>query len=180
MLSKNSSLFAVVTIAFLALAILGVTQPAEVPAARATFQAVHNFCLTCHADLYYLHDTGCWYCMTDVHRDRCVDCHEGDPAAVKEEAAHVGLLNHPQENDGAKCLECHTPEEKEVMMATFESAHGGFDTVIKAEPYTPSRPVETGFPAVAEANPLAENAGWLVLGFLLFGLWIALVLRSQA
>ncbi len=178
MLSKNSRWFVVVAIALLALAIFGVTKPTEVHAARLNFQAADNSCLTCHEDLYYLHDTGCWYCMTDVHKDRCVDCHEGDPTAVKEEAAHVGLLTHPQENDGTKCLECHTPEEKEMMMATFEAGHGGFETVIKAEPYTPSQSVKTGFPAAAEANPFVENAGWLVFGFLLFGIWIALVLRS--
>jgi hypothetical protein len=178
MLSKYSRWFAIVAIAFFALAILALSQPAEVLAAKPNLQVADNSCLTCHEDLYYLHDTGCWYCMTDAHRDRCADCHEGDPAAVKEEAAHVGLLKHPQENDGAKCLECHTPEEKEAVMAAFESAHGGFDIVIKAEPYVPSHPVKTGFPDVAEATPLVTNADWLVFGFLLFGLWVTLVLRS--
>ncbi len=178
MLSKKSHWFAIAAIAFLTLMIWGVSHPTDAHAEKANFQAADNSCLTCHEDLYQLHDTGCWYCMTEPHRDRCVDCHEGDPAAFKDEAAHVGLLTHPQENNGAKCLECHTPEEKEVRMVTFESAHGGFDTVIKAEPYTPSQPVKTGFPAAAEANPLVENAGWLVFGFLLFGVWIVLVLRS--
>lgn len=178
MLSKNSRWFAVVTIAFLTLTILGLTQPAEARAAQVDFQAADNSCLTCHEDLYYLHDTGCWYCMTESHRDRCVDCHEGNSASFKEEAAHVGLSKHPQENDGAKCLECHSPEEKEAMMATFESAHGGFDTVIKAEAYVPSQPVKTGFPAMAEENPITHNLGWLAFGFVMFGLWLALVLRS--
>lgn len=178
MLSKNSRWLAVATIAFLALAIWGLSQPAEVHAARSNFQAADNSCLACHEDLYYLHDIGCWYCMTDAHRDRCVDCHEGNPAAVKEEVAHVGLLNHPQENDGAKCLECHTPEEKESMMATFESARGGFDTVIKAKAYAPSQPVKAGFPVTAEKNPFTNNLGWLAFGVLMFGVWLALVLRS--
>lgn len=178
MLSKNSHWFFVVTIAILALVIWGIAQPAEVHAAQTDFQETDNSCLTCHEDLYQLHDTGCWYCMTDAHKDRCVDCHEGNPTTAKEEAAHLGLLNHPQENNGEKCLECHSPEEKEVMLATFESSSGGFDTAIKMQPYTPARPAKTDFPSVPEQNPIVENAGLVVVGFVLFGLWLKLVLQS--
>lgn len=178
MLTKISHWTVVLSITLFAIMILGFSQPANVHAAMDLQKTADNSCLTCHEDQYYLHDTGCWYCMTDAHKDRCVDCHEGDPAALMEEAAHIGLIKHPQENDGAKCLECHNPEEKEEMMATFEAAYGGFDTVVKAEAYTPTHFVKTGFPAVVEANPLVEYAGWLVLGVLLFGLWLALVLRS--
>lgn len=176
MLAKNSRWVVVLSMALFAIMILGFSQPADVHAA-VNLQTADNSCLTCHEDLYYLHDTGCWYCMTDTHKDRCVDCHEGNPAALKEEAAHIGLVKHPQENDGAKCLECHNPEEKDVMMSTFESEHGGFDTVVKAEPYTPAHFAKTGFSTITEANPLVENASWLGLGVLLFGLWLALVLR---
>jgi nitrate/TMAO reductase-like tetraheme cytochrome c subunit len=177
MLAKNSRWVVILSMALFAMMILGFSQPADVHAA-VNLQTADNSCLTCHEDLYYLHDTGCWYCMTDAHKDRCVDCHEGNPAALKEETAHIGLVKHPQENDGAKCLECHTPEEKDVMISTFESEHGGFDTVVKGEPYTPAHIAKTGFPTITEANPLVENASWLGLGVLLFGLWLALVLRS--
>lgn len=177
MLNQKSHWIVVTVIFFITLTVLGVSMPTEAHAA-ATVQVSENSCLSCHEDLYYLYDTGCWYCMTDAHKDRCVDCHEGNPAAVKEEDAHFGLVKHPQENDGSKCLECHTAEEKNVMLSTFESAHGKFDTVIEAKAYTPSQRVETGFPAVDEENPFTERAGWLVFGSMMFVFWLVLMLRS--
>lgn len=178
MLSKHSRWTVLLVVTFLALVFWGVTQPIEVHAARSDSFTVDNSCLSCHEDLYQLHDTGCWYCMTEPHKDRCVDCHEGNPSAFKEKEAHVALLVHPQENDGAKCLECHTPEESQALMVKFE-ANQGFDTVIRPEPYTPSPFVKTGFPATAEVNPIIENLGWLAFGTLMFGVWLMLVVRSN-
>jgi len=177
MLTQSSRWIVVLIVAFLALAYWGLVFPTEVHAAGLASFTADNSCLSCHEDLYYLHDTGTWYCMSEPHKDRCVDCHEGNPSVFKEEESHVGLLAHPQENDGAKCLECHTQEEANVVMAKFE-ANQRFDTVIHAEPYIPSGPVATGFPDIAETNPIRENPGWLMFGFLAFGVWLVLAFRS--
>ena len=101
-------LVAVVFIA--ALAFWALTLPTEAFALKPAFVTTDNSCLSCHEDLYYLHDSGCWYCMTEAHKDRCTDCHEGNPTAFKEKEAHIGFLRHPQENNGAKCRECHAED----------------------------------------------------------------------
>lgn len=161
----------VLALVFLAVA----SRPVPVSAAPSTGETA-NACLTCHEDQYYLHDSGCLYCLTD-HADRCVDCHEGDAASMKKETAHAGLLVRPQENNGAKCQECHSPEETQARLAKFASEQG-FDVVVKARPYTPSVPLQSGFPDLPQANPLSETWPWLAGAFVLFGVWLALVLFS--
>jgi hypothetical protein len=114
--------------------------------------------------------------MTEAHKDRCVDCHEGNPTSMKVEASHLGMLAHPQENDGVKCLECHEQSELTSVLNTFDT-NGGFDVVIKAESRAPAVAVESGFPKVAEATSMVEWK-WVVGASVLFGLWLVLVLFS--
>ncbi|NWG08027.1 MAG: hypothetical protein HXY35_15225 [Chloroflexi bacterium] len=156
-----------------AFATLNLTERAS--AAPMMKNSADNSCLSCHEELYYLHDTGCWYCMVDAHRDRCIDCHEGDSAAFKAEESHIGMLEHPQENDGAKCRECHA-EDVNARLATFDSK-GGFEQVIKPVAYTPVQPAELGFPETVEQG-VAEKLPWAAGGIALFGFWLALVLLS--
>ena len=134
-----------------------------------------NSCLTCHEDLYYLHDTGKYYCITE-HKDRCVNCHEGNATVMNKDQAHVGLTAHPQENEGAKCQECHAGETQ-IRLDTF-AVLGGYSTVVKADAYVPSTTVEGGFPDTPEENPIAKTWPFWVGGILIFGLWLALVLTS--
>lgn len=156
---------------------VGMLLSMPVQASAQTAGASDNSCLTCHEDLYYLHDTGCWYCMTPVHKDRCVDCHEGNPTSMKAEESHLGMLSHPQENNGAKCLECHEQADLQNRLTTFDAKNGGFDEAIKAEAYTPSVEAESGFPEIVEANPMVEWK-WAVGASIVFGLWLLLVLFS--
>ncbi|MEW6404051.1 MAG: hypothetical protein AB1649_19830 [Chloroflexota bacterium] len=162
-------------VALFALSLMMLNHPVQASAASLTNE-VENSCLACHGDLYYLHDTGRYCCVT-VHKDRCVDCHEGDAAAMKMEESHIGLIAHPQENNGAKCLECHTVEDTQVRLREFTST-GGFDTVIEASAYSPSAPAVLGFPSRPEVNPLRENLPWVAGGLVLFSLWLLLVLFS--
>ncbi|MCA2000625.1 MAG: hypothetical protein LDL51_02045 [Chloroflexi bacterium] len=165
----------VLTISLLAALAALASLPAQ--ASAQTAGASDNTCLTCHEDLYYLHDTGCWYCMTPVHKDRCVDCHEGNPASTKIEESHLGMLAHPQENGGAKCLECHEQADLQSRLTAFD-AKGGFDEVVRAEAYVPSAQAEAGLPAIEEVSPLTANWKWLVGGFIAFGVWLILVFFS--
>lgn len=178
MFTRFKSWFLVLAAAlFLAGVLTLLSRPAQAFAARDS-DAAANSCLSCHEDLYFLHDTGCLYCITD-HADRCVDCHEGDAAAMKKEVAHVGLLARPQEHNGAKCLECHTPKEAQARLAEFASKEG-FDTVIQAEPYTPAATLSEEFPDLSQPNPLAATWPWLAGAVVLFGVWLALVLLSPS
>jgi hypothetical protein len=153
------------------------TLPSQVSAEKM-IAVVGNSCLTCHEDLYYLHDTGSHCCITE-HRDRCVDCHEGDKTVMSQEESHLGLLSHPQENNGAKCLECHTPELTEARLAEMASTVG-FDTLIVADAYEPTAPVTTGSTDFLEVNSLRESMIWATGATLLFGLWLLLVIHSPS
>jgi hypothetical protein len=147
-----------------------------VQASAQTTGAPDNTCLTCHEDLYYLHDSGKLCCIT-THADHCAGCHEGNPTSMKKEESHLGLLLHPQENGGAKCLECHEPEDVPIRMTKFK-ADGGFDEVIQPEAYLPCEEAETGFPEVEEVNTLVVNWKWLAGALVAFGLWLVLVFFS--
>jgi hypothetical protein len=157
---------------FVALGVLSTPDPAS---AATTADSSSNSCLSCHEDLYYLHDTGCWYCMTEPHKDRCTDCHEGNSESFKEEESHTALLPHPQENGGEKCKQCHT-EDVQTRLDTFAS-EVGFEPVVKMDAYTPLRAVDNGFPETSKPE-IIEKLPWAAGGIILFGFWLALVLMS--
>ena len=171
MLTKTNRWIFVLS-AFLFVVLLAVlSAPINAYAAPVTSATV-NSCFTCHEDLYYLHDTGKYYCITE-HKDRCVNCHEGNANVMNKDESHFGLLAHPQKNDGAKCQQCHVGDTQE-RLATFASL-GGYKTVIEAKAYIPSAEVKSGFPEVPEENQLVENWAWLAGSIALFWLWLALV-----
>ena len=174
MLTKtNRWIFVLSAFLFVVLLVI-LSAPINAYAAPVTSATV-NSCFTCHEDLYYLHDTGKYYCITE-HKDRCVNCHEGNANVMNKDESHFGLLAHPQKNDGAKCQQCHAGDTQE-RLATFASL-GGYKTVIEAKAYIPSAEVKSGFPEVPEENQLVENWPWLAGSIALFGLWLALVLFS--
>ncbi|MBI5962352.1 MAG: hypothetical protein HY863_02660 [Chloroflexi bacterium] len=175
MLTKTNRWIFAVAAALLVVLFGILSLPVHVSAAQVT-DTTPNSCLTCHEDLYYLHDTGKLYCLTD-HSDRCVNCHEGNAALMNKEQSHQGLIAHPQENNGEKCQECHTQQEAQTRLATFES-EGGFGAVIKAESYTPLVAVAAGFPDVPETNSFADKLPWLAGALVLFGLWLILFFFS--
>jgi hypothetical protein len=164
------------TITLLVVLSLLLGSPGRISAAPLS-DSGSNSCLTCHEDLYYLHDTGKYYCLTE-HADRCVNCHQGDPTAMNEAASHQGLIAFPQQNNGKRCSQCH-PQDAQARLDTFAS-FAGYKTVIQASPYTPAVEPPSGFPAVSETNPLLESLPWLAGAIVLFGLWLALVLLSPS
>jgi hypothetical protein len=160
------------TIFVVAFGILSLPNQAS---AASSVDATSNSCFTCHEDLYYLHDLGKNYCITE-QKDRCVNCHEGNANDLNKDASHLGLIAHPQKDDGAKCQECHVQDAQEHL-ATFASL-GGLKTVLVAEPYTPSITAPSSLHDATEANPIVENWPWSVGTLVVFGLWILLVLFS--
>ena len=175
MLNKTRHWILILAVTLFAALFMLLGKPVQASAAQVTDPPA-NSCLTCHEDLYYLHDSGKLYCLTD-HTDRCINCHEGNETVMKRDESHLGLIAHPQENSGEKCQECHTAQDADARLAKF-SSEGGFDTVIKAAPYTPSVEAETAFPEESKASPLFENWKWLTGAFVLFGLWLTLVIFS--
>jgi hypothetical protein len=132
-------------------------------------------CLSCHEDLYYLHDTGKWYCITE-HADRCTNCHDGQEPAPNKEEAHKGMVLHPQKDNGAKCQECHQ-QDAEARLAQFASL-GGFKTIHETVSYVPAVSVETGLAEPAGTSRLVEALPWAIGGIFVFGFWLILVLLS--
>lgn len=175
MSTKNNRWMFVSTIGLFAALLALVILSTQASAAQAP-DPTGNSCLTCHEDLYYLHDTGKWYCIT-VHADHCAACHGGNADSLKEEQAHLGLIAHPQKDNGAKCQECHSPEETQVRLEKFASL-AGLDEVVETGSYVPLAEVSTGAPTVVSPEPFFENWPWLVFAAVLFGLWLALVLFS--
>jgi len=92
-------------------------------------------CANCHENLYFLHDTGNWFCLRESPMS-CVDCHGGDPEAVTRETAHTDRAGHPVINaDVSKCQECH-PEECDERVELFDQT-AGISQIRVAAPYIP-------------------------------------------
>jgi hypothetical protein len=96
-------------------------------------------CNTCHDDLYYNYDLGKAYCVERT-RDRCVDCHAGDPAALDKKSAHANLNAHPVKNgDDTLCQGCHGQKtsnyvSKFAQIAGFRSLHYAAPAVYRTSP----------------------------------------------
>jgi hypothetical protein len=123
--------------------------------AQATAQVVDNgTCINCHEDLYFLHDTGNYFCIRESPM-RCVDCHGGNPAATTQETAHYDRSAHPVINeDISKCQECHG-EECYDHAASFDQIAG----LKEVKPVSPvpasSIPNQTiGLPVFDEQEPV--------------------------
>lgn len=93
-------------------------------------------CISCHEDLYFLHDTGNWFCLKESPMS-CVNCHGGDPLAKTKDLAHVNRAAHPVVNeDISKCQECHPNECAERIQIFDQTA--GIEDVLVAIPYQPA------------------------------------------
>jgi hypothetical protein len=79
-------------------------------------------CVTCHANLYMLYDTGKWHCLCGTNV-RCSACHGGTVGAVDEETAHIGMIANPLEHDGEICKSCHELDSAEKI-ASFAQIAG--------------------------------------------------------
>ena len=112
-------------------------------------------CITCHEDLYFLHDTGNWFCLKESPM-ACVDCHGGDPNTLDKALAHTKRTAHPILNDNVtKCMQCH-PEKCNERVGIFDQT-AGISEVLVAVPYTPAYSSE-----VAETIPVTgQNNAWL-------------------
>lgn len=177
MSSKKIFRFATASITILTILFLG-AMPAQ---ADIQPQTESPACLKCHEDLYYLHDTGKWYCINEAS-DRCVLCHGGDPTTLVKEEAHYNRAAHPVINeDISKCQQCH-PTDCNEHVVMFEQV-AGINPVRVAVAYTPSLFVEAESTLMQRNGPNWEEIlRWSLTGgtmlLLLIGS-IALYCRMQ-
>jgi hypothetical protein len=149
-------LIGLVVIAFLIFP-SGELSPAH--AQEVTPAADHGTCIKCHENLYFLHDTGNWFCIRES-RMRCVDCHGGDPSSLKQEEAHVNREIHPIINeDVSKCQECHPAECDERVMKFDQVA--GISNVLVAVPYQPRSIVNSEQSQPMLPSEPTEYPGWI-------------------
>jgi len=85
-------------------------------------------CKNCHENLYYLHDTGRWYCQCAM-RANCTSCHGGDAGQTDETLAHQGMIANPAIDNPAVCQSCH-PQDSAEKIDKFLAVSGVHATKI--------------------------------------------------
>lgn len=129
-------------------------------------------CIHCHEDLYYLHDTGKWFCISESPM-QCVGCHGGDPTAITKEAAHQQRTAHPVINgDTTTCRQCHI-EDCSERVSKFDAIAGISPVVLVSTPIGPAPAasnVATPLPQAAEeVGPLWDWPVMLAIVILALG-----------
>ena len=161
MLSGNRSILYLSMFIFGAFILLITLSTPTTVHADDPYPAENGNCITCHENLYFLHDTGNWFCLKESPM-ACVDCHEGDPAATTAELAHANRATHPVMNeDISKCQECHANECNE-RVALFDQT-AGISQVRVAAPYTPMEAVEDTSTLHVDASQQKEEPGILLM-----------------
>lgn len=79
-------------------------------------------CISCHENLYYIHDTGNWFCQC-AEQMTCTCCHGGNPEALTEQEAHAGMDLFPTRHDAQTCQECH-PQDYQARVDQFARVAG--------------------------------------------------------
>jgi hypothetical protein len=138
------------------------TMPGALPsvyAQEALPTADHGTCIKCHENLYFLHDTGKWFCIRESPM-RCVDCHGGDPSSLKQEVAHASREAHSIVNeDVSTCQECH-PAECAERVRKFDQV-AGISNVLVAVPYQPRPVAKSELSQQAQPGEPAQYPVWL-------------------
>ncbi|HEX5807800.1 MAG TPA: hypothetical protein VFY25_03990 [Anaerolineales bacterium] len=160
---QSSILFTFLALVCIAAVVGSVYTPVQARSIQPN--GTKNTCTSCHENLYFLHDTGKWFCLRESPM-QCVDCHGGNPEAIKKEDAHLKRAEHPIINeDISKCQECH-PEKSAERIELFDQ-RAGISQVLVAMPYTRMYVTESGGTTTAdlpqEPNPLIGYAEFLPL-----------------
>jgi hypothetical protein len=160
---------------FLALAIALFISPTPAMAHIPLQTVDGNKCVTCHEDLYYLHDTGKAYCLQDAPMD-CIGCHGGDPDALTKEEAHFKRDAHPViGDDNKKCYVCH-PAEADNRLEKFRQVAGISEIKWSPTCEPDNAPVPSDFPEsqpekwvpTAQAITLFAVAGMMLIVYVSF------------
>jgi hypothetical protein len=101
------------------IAVLSSTTPA---AAQAATPDPDDSCLSCHEQLYRLHDIGKAFCLCGAPMN-CTCCHGGVTGELDEEAAHLGMVANPLTDNAPPCQSCH-PDDFDARQAIFAARAG--------------------------------------------------------
>ena len=106
-------------IVFLILVTLLIATPVQ---AQESTPPSGSSCLVCHDNLYYLYDTGKWFCQCETQMT-CTCCHGGNPESMTEDEAHHGMVLYPTRNDSSACQQCH-PDDYKARVERFSEIAG--------------------------------------------------------
>jgi hypothetical protein len=141
--------------------LIALTMPATVYADDPTPPPDNGNCIKCHEDLYFLHDTGKWFCLKESPMT-CVGCHDGDPNATTKELAHIKRAPHPIiSDDVSKCMECH-PDKCIERVALFDQK-AGISNILVAVPHAPAYSSEIVEAIPVTAQKAEKPVPWLGL-----------------
>jgi len=160
MFASTRSRFFIITLLTTLIVLSALTIPTAAYADTPVPPPDNGNCITCHDNLYYLHDTGKYYCLNESPMS-CVDCHGGNSQATTQEEAHTLRAAHPIINeDISKCQGCH-PEQCVERIDMFDQMAGFSDIVLVAGPSLPQFPAEQSVPVPATVETGKNN--WLLL-----------------
>ncbi len=134
-----------------------------------------NGCINCHENLYFLHDTGKWFCIC-AEQMTCTCCHGGNPETNDEATAHQGMELYPVDGENQVCLNCHETDSTE-RIETFVNVAG-------TEPFhsqTTSRRAalpETHVDQLANSGQIQALEPWQIIGLTLTGIAFVVVVAA--
>ena len=161
-MKRKTTFIIALLVAFTGFTLLVVSLFLATPAyAQASDQDVDNGnCITCHEDLYFLHDTGNWFCIRESPMP-CVACHGGDPTATTQEGAHYDRSAHPIiEGDISRCQECHVDSDECCECVSKFDKVAGIKQVKQASPIPVSNASDSipGLPEIEEQESVDSLA----------------------
>jgi hypothetical protein len=118
-MSRTASFYKILAATAVALLCLLILTPA---AAQSELPPPDTKCKNCHENLYYLYDTGRWYCQCAM-RANCTSCHGGDATQTDETLAHQGMVANPATDNPAACQSCH-PQDYAEKIEKFLAVSG--------------------------------------------------------
>lgn len=153
MITKQKSSLSIpfiVTGIILVLIATGVTIPVK---AEGATPPPESGCISCHENLYYLHDTGKWFCLC-AEQMTCTCCHGGDPQSLNEDTAHTGMVLYPTRNEAGTCQQCH-PQDYDARVEHFSKIAG----VSSFHPPVPTSSPPAGISAgIQSATPVPARS----------------------
>lgn len=156
MVKRNLRLTLILTTAGILIVLTALSMPSVAYADDPVPAPDNGNCVTCHEDLYLLHDTGNWFCLKESPMT-CVDCHGGDPNTLDKELAHANRATHPILNeDVTKCQQCH-PDKCDERVEFFDQT-AGISRILVAIPHAPSYSTEyASIKPVEEPQQVPKN-----------------------
>jgi hypothetical protein len=158
---KSIALTILISLVFTILSTIAFTQSVQAQTRADPTTESNDNCIKCHEDLYFLHDTGKWYCVSEAPMS-CTGCHGGNGNVIDKEQAHTNRAAHPIVNgDVSKCQQCH-PEQCDERVQIFKE-EAGIPYIRVAAPYFPDQPIQEAAILTAQINTEQQSGSWVNL-----------------